>query len=91
MPVEAARPEARGSERRARDALGAGITAADVNLGHIAGLKPRTHTGFKPEAFQEAKRALADARYSTIEEAARAVAEKATELSNDSGPVPFTS
>jgi len=69
--------------------MSGGITAADVNLGHIAGLKPRTHTGFRPEAFQEAKRALADARYTTIEEAARAVAEKATELSNESGPDPF--
>ena len=62
-----------------------GISAADVNLGHIAALRPRTHTGFRPEAFQEAKRALADARYPTIEDAARAVAEKAVELSNQGG------
>lgn len=62
-----------------------GISPADVNLGHIAALRPRTHTGFRPEAFQEAKRVLADARYPTIEHAARAVAEKAVELSNQSG------
>jgi len=71
--------------------LGGGISAADVNLGHVAALRPRTHTGFKPEAFQEAKRALVDVRYATIEEAARAVAEKAVELSNESGPDPFPS
>jgi len=68
-----------------------GISAADVNLGHVVALRPRTHTGFKAEAFQEAKRALADARFATIEEAARAVAEKAVELSNESGPDPFSS
>jgi len=61
-----------------------------VNLGHVAALRPRTHTGFKPEAFQDAKRALVGVRYATIEEAARAVAEKAVELSNESGPAPFT-
>ncbi|HTO52571.1 MAG TPA: hypothetical protein VMR50_04220 [Myxococcota bacterium] len=64
---------------------GGGVSAAEVNLGHIVALRPRTHTGFKPESFQEAKRALADQRFASIEEAARAVAEKAVELSNESG------
>ncbi|HTO08840.1 MAG TPA: hypothetical protein VMR86_17460, partial [Myxococcota bacterium] len=68
-----------------------GVSAADVNLGHVVGLRPRTHTGFKPEAFAEAKRALAEQRFATIEEAARAVAEKAVALSNESGPDPFSS
>jgi hypothetical protein len=49
-------------------------------------LRPRVHVGFKPSAFGEAKRALADSRYATIEEAARAVAEKAIEISNQSSP-----
>jgi len=66
-----------------------GAAAADVNLGHILALRSRTHAGFKPEAFQEAKRLLANERYATIEDAARAVAEKAVELSNKSGPTPF--
>jgi hypothetical protein len=68
-----------------------GVSAADVNLGHVVALRPRTHTGFKPEAFAEAKRALSDQRFPTIEEATRAVAEKAVELSNESGPDPFSS
>lgn len=68
---------------------GGGAAAADVNLGHILALRPRAHAGFKPEAFQEAKRLLANETYATIEEAARAVAEKAVELSNKSGPTPF--
>jgi hypothetical protein len=66
------------------------VSAADVNLGHVVALRPRTHTGFKPEAFADAKRALADARFASIDDAARAVAEKAVELSNESGPDPFT-
>jgi hypothetical protein len=45
-------------------------------------LRPRVHVGFKPSAFADAKRALADERYATIELAARAVAEKAIELTN---------
>jgi hypothetical protein len=67
-----------------------GVSAADVNLGHVVALRPRTHTGFKPEAFAEAKRALAEQRFASIDDAARAVAEKATELSNESGPDPFS-
>ena len=47
-------------------------------------------TWFKPTAFVEAKRALAENRYATIEAAARAVAEKAIEISNEfSPPSPF--
>ena len=61
--------------------------AADVNMGHIMALQ--THAGFKAEAFAEAKRALADRRYASIEDAARAVADKAVELSNNTGGDPF--
>jgi hypothetical protein len=63
------------------------VSAADVNMGHIMALQ--THAGFKPEAFQEAKRALADRRFPSIADAARAVAEKAVELTNDEGSEPF--
>ena len=45
----------------------------------------QTHAGFKPEAFMEAKRALADRSFASIEDAARAVADKAVELSNEDG------
>ena len=60
------------------------VIADEVVLGHVMALRPRIHVGFKPSAFSDAKRALAEARYATIEEAARAVAEKAIEISNDS-------
>jgi hypothetical protein len=49
-------------------------------------LRPRVHVGFKPSAFGDAKRALAERRYATLEEAARAVAEKAIEISNEFSP-----
>jgi hypothetical protein len=61
------------------------IAADEVNLGHLMALRPRIHVGFRPSAFGEAKLALADARYATIQDAARAVAEKAIEISNESG------
>ena len=61
------------------------IRAEEVNLGHLMALRPRIHVGFKPSAFGDAKRALADERYATIEDAARAVAEKAVEISNEYG------
>src|SRR5262245_55830733 len=62
------------------------VTAEAVLLGHVMALRPRVHVGFKPSAFTDAKRALAEKRYATIEEAARAVAEKAIEISNEFSP-----
>ncbi|HTO70589.1 MAG TPA: hypothetical protein VMR31_12065 [Myxococcota bacterium] len=59
------------------------VTAADVNLGHVAQLG--THAGFKLEAFQAAKRVLEGEHWPTIAEAARAVAAKAVEISNEAG------
>jgi hypothetical protein len=58
------------------------VTAHDVNRGHIFGLRPRANTAFSPQAFENARRELAEQRYATIEEAARAVAERALELTN---------
>jgi hypothetical protein len=63
-------------------APGGAIRAEQVTLGHVMALRPRIHVGFKPSAFADAKRALADEGYATIEAAARAVAEKAIELTN---------
>jgi hypothetical protein len=63
----------------------AGTVGADeVLLGHVMALRPRIHVGFKPSAFADAKRALVEERYASIETAARAVADKAIEISNAS-------
>jgi hypothetical protein len=53
-----------------------------VNLGHIFALRPRVHAGFNPQSLREAIRVLAGETYTSLDEAARAVAAKAVELSN---------
>jgi hypothetical protein len=73
-----------------RPALPAGrVSAEQVTLGHVMNLRPRIHVGFKPSAFIDAKRALADEHFASIEEAARAVSAKAIDISNESQD-PFT-
>jgi hypothetical protein len=72
-PPPAATPPAAGT-----------VLADEVLLGHVMALRPRVHVGFKPSAFADAKRALADERYATIQEAAHAVVQKAIEISNES-------
>jgi hypothetical protein len=54
-----------------------------VNLGHIFALRPRVNTAFPPGDLSAAKHFLRDESYATIEEAARAVADKALELTHD--------
>jgi hypothetical protein len=56
------------------------FSALQVNRGHVFALRPRVETGFSPAAFDEARRELADERYATIVEAARALAVRALEL-----------
>jgi hypothetical protein len=57
-----------------------------VNLGHIFALRPRVETSFRQADFRAARQLLEDEAYASIEEAARAVAEKALELTH-AGPV----
>jgi len=85
-PVAASRSVA--PERPAAPA--GAVSAEEVTLGDVMKLRPRIHVGFKPSAFGDAKRALAETRYATIEDAARAVSAKAIEISNDSRQDPFT-
>lgn len=60
-----------------------GVSSIAVNLGNVFGLRPRVNTSFRQEDFQTARRVLEEESYATLEEAARAVAEHALELSND--------
>lgn len=60
-----------------------GVRASAVNLGHIFSLRPRATTSFPQKALHEAKQALADESYATIAEAARAVADRALEITHD--------
>jgi hypothetical protein len=62
---------------------GQGVSSAAVNMGHVFGLRPRVSSAFRQEHFLNARRLLEGGSYASIEEAARAVAEKALALSND--------
>jgi hypothetical protein len=53
------------------------FSALEVNLGHVFGLRPRVNTSFRQNHFVEARRTLAEERFASVEEAARAVAEEA--------------
>ena len=58
----------------------------DVHLGHVFGLRPRVEMSFRQEHFREARRLLEDESYPNPAAAARAVAEKALELTHDGPP-----
>ena len=60
-----------------------GVSTREVNRGHVFALQPRVNPSFSPQAFDDARRELSDVLYGTIDEAARAVAERALELSNE--------
>jgi len=60
-----------------------GAASSAVNMGHVFGLRPRVSTAFRQEHFLNARRLLEGESYASVEEAARAVAEKALALSND--------
>ncbi len=59
------------------------ISSLSVHLGHVFALRPRVSASFRQEDFMAARRLLEDESYASIEEAARAVAERALSLSND--------
>jgi len=54
-----------------------GVGVEGVTLGHLFALRPRVNTSFPQAEFLKAKRALAEERYGSLEEAARALAERA--------------
>ncbi len=56
------------------------FTAAAVNMGHIFSLRPRVQTSFRQADFRTAKIHLQHEGFETLEDAVRAVAEKALEL-----------
>jgi hypothetical protein len=64
------------------------VSAATVTLGHVFSLRPRVNTGFRPTDFRQAKRELEQTGFATIEEATRAVAEKALDLTRNASARP---
>lgn len=61
------------------------VSSMQVNLGHVFSLRPRVSTTFRQPDFLTARHFLRDESYASIEEAARAVAEKALEMTHE-GP-----
>lgn len=66
-----------------KQAKAGSVSSLAVNLGHIFALRPRVETSFKPGNLETAKHFFRGHSYATIEEAARAVAEKALELTHE--------
>jgi hypothetical protein len=63
--------------------VGGKISSLAVNRGHLFALRPRVSAAFRQEDFIAARRLLEGEAYASLEEAARAVAERALSLSND--------
>ncbi len=75
--VETAQP----AKKKAAPPKGA-VSALSVNLGHVFSLTPRVETSFQPVDLLTAKHQLQEEGFATIQDAARAVAEKALELAH---------
>jgi hypothetical protein len=88
VPQQAVAPSKAESESKATPAKkGAGFSSNDVNMGQIFALRPRVSTSFRQDDFRTARHQLAEESFKDASEAARAVAEKALELSHD-GVIP---
>jgi hypothetical protein len=83
-PAAADPPRPAEPKQPADEASGKASSTA-VNMGHIFGLRPRVRTSFRQADFRTARQQLQDEAYESIQDAARAVAEKALELTHDGG------
>ena len=64
-----------------------GFSSNDVNMGQVFALRPRVSTSFRQDDFRTARHLLTDESFKDAAEAARAVAEKALEMTHD-GVIP---
>ena len=62
------------------------VSSMSVNLGHLFSLRPRVSKTFRQADFLTARQLLQDEEYANIEDAARAVAEKALDLTHKGPP-----
>lgn len=82
----AARPR-RKTARKKAPSRGRSVSSLAINLGHVFALRPRPQSAFRPDDFRRAKHLLRDEKYASAEAAARAVAQKALELTREgAGP-----
>lgn len=79
----AAKPESKPAEKKAPAAARkSGFSSLDVNMGHVFALRPRVPTSFRPDDFRVARQQLEDESFKSASEAAKAVVEKALELTH---------
>lgn len=84
-PAKKAAATKKTSARKDETAKKPKVSSLSVNMSHVFSLRPRANTSFKQGDFQKAKHELQDTSYKTIHEAALAVAERALELTHESG------
>ena len=75
--------EPKSPESKQPKAAAKGVSSTQVNMGVVFSLRPRVSKTFRQEDFLTARRLLEDESYGSIQEAARAVVEKALSMSND--------
>ena len=74
--------KAKKAEKKPKDE----VSSLSVNLGHVFSLRPRVSKTFRQADFLTARQLLQDEEYANIEDAARAVAEKALDLTHKGPP-----
>lgn len=83
---KAAEAKATPAAKPGKPKTGSGVRSTDVVLAHLFALRPRVATSFKPDDFRQAKQFLEEESYANVQEAARAVAEKALDLTGSGLP-----
>jgi hypothetical protein len=83
---QAAEPASSSAEPAKSKASKEAVSSMSVNRAHVFGLRPRVSLTFRQPDFQTAKHLLQDESYKNISEAARAVVEKALELTRGGPP-----
>jgi len=79
--TQAAAKPAEASEPPKKKSAGK-FSSADVNMGHVFALRPRVNTSFRQPDFISARQQLKEDGFESAQEAARAVAEKAIEMTH---------
>ncbi|MDJ0868318.1 MAG: hypothetical protein QNK03_19585 [Myxococcota bacterium] len=80
-----ASPAKKAPAKKKAPAAKASVSSLAINLGHVFSLRPRVAKSFRDGDFRKARVLLQDEVYATVEEAARAVVEKALELTHEGG------
>jgi hypothetical protein len=83
VPTTGAKPKTEAAPAAAKKQSKSGFSSLDVNMGQVFALRPRVAMSFRPGDFREARHLLEEEPFANADEATRAVAEKALELTHD--------